>query len=148
MKLRFVLAFSALTAPLIFADSDSIELTQTITQMDKKMFDAFNAHDIDALMSLFADDVEFYEEAGLTNWQQTRDDFTKMLGSMPDIKRSLIPNTVRVYPIKDFGAIEIGTHRFCHKENGKDDCGDLPFVMVWKKTGDSWKVSRVISYGH
>jgi len=149
MKLSFVLAFIALTVPLTFADSDSIDLSETITKMDRKMFDAFNAHDVDLLMSLFTDDIEFYDDSsGLTNWEQTRKDFARMFGNMPDIKRSLTPNTLRVYPIKDFGAIELGTHRFCHKENGKDDCGDFPFVMIWKKTGDSWQVSRVISYGH
>jgi len=149
MKLSFVLAFIALTAPLTFADSDSIDLSETITKMDRKMFDAFNAHDVELLMSLFTDDIEFYDDSsGLTNWEQTRKDFARMFANMPDIKRSLTPNTLRVYPIKDFGAIELGTHRFCHKENGKDDCGDFPFVMIWKKTGDSWQVSRVISYGH
>jgi len=149
MKSSFVLAFIALTVPLTFADSDSIDLSETITKMDRKMFDAFNAHDVDLLMSLFTDDIEFYDDSsGLTNWEQTREDFTRMFANMPDIKRSLVPNTLRVYSIKDFGAIELGTHRFCHKENDKDDCGDFPFVMIWKKTGRSWKVSRVISYGH
>jgi len=129
--------------------ADSTNLTQTITQMDTKMFEAFNAHDVELLMSLFTDDVEFYhDKSGLTNWQQTREGFTKMFGSTPDIQRALVSNTLRVYPIKDFGAIELGTHRFCHKENGRDDCGEFPFVMIWKKTADSWKVSRVISYGH
>jgi hypothetical protein len=71
-----------------------------------------------------------------------------MFGNSPDIRRELVPGSLQVYPIKDFGAIEIGTHRFCHKENGKDDCGNFPFVMVWRKSADSWKVSRVISYGH
>ncbi len=85
---------------------------------------------------------------GLTNREQTREGFAKMFGNSPDIRRELIPGSLQVYPIKDFGAIEIGTHRFCHKENGKDDCGNFPFVMVWRKSADSWKVSRVISYGH
>jgi hypothetical protein len=44
--------------------------------------------------------------------------------------------------------MEIGRHRFCHKENGKDDCGSFGFAMVWRKTGASWKISRVLSYGH
>jgi hypothetical protein len=100
-------------------------------------------------MSWFAEDVEFYhDKGGLTNYQETREGFTKMFGNAPDIRRTLVPGTLKVYPIKDFGAIQLGTHQFCHKENGKDDCGDFPFVMIWKKTGESWKVSRVISYGH
>src|SRR6266478_6040198 len=100
-------------------------------------------------MSMFTDDMEFYhDKGGLTNREQTREGFAKMFGNSPDIRRELIPGSLQVYPIKDFGAIEIGTHRFCHKENGKDDCGNFPFVMVWRKSADSWRVSRVISYGH
>jgi hypothetical protein len=71
-----------------------------------------------------------------------------MFANSPDIRRDLLEGSLEVYPIKDFGAIEIGTHRFCQKENGKEDCGNFPFVMIWKKSGNSWKVSRVISYGH
>jgi hypothetical protein len=53
-----------------------------------------------------------------------------------------------VYPVNNFGAMEIGAHKFCHLENGKQDCGTFKFAMIWKKTEDGWKISRVISYGH
>ena len=125
------------------------DLTETIARMDALIFDAFNAHDVDALMALFTDDLEFYhDKGGLTNKQQTREGFAGMFGRTPDIRRELVKGSLEVYPIKDYGAIEVGTHRFCHKENGKDDCGNFPFVMTWQKIGDSWKISRVISYGH
>jgi ketosteroid isomerase-like protein len=125
------------------------ELFDTIGRMDKAMFDAFNAHNTDALMSLFADDLEFYhDKGGLTNYQQTAESFRKLFSGTPDIKRELVEGSLEVYPVKDHGAIEIGTHRFCHKEDGKDDCGSFKFVMVWQKVGGLWKVSRVISYGH
>jgi ketosteroid isomerase-like protein len=127
----------------------SPQLFETVAQLDAKMFDAFNAHDIDLLMSMFTDDMEFYhDKGGLTNREQTREGFAKMFSNSPDIRRELIPGSLQVFPIKDFGAIEIGTHRFCHKEDGKEDCDNFPFVMVWRKIGESWKVSRVISYGH
>jgi hypothetical protein len=67
---------------------------------------------------------------------------------------SKAPTPLEVYPIKDYGAIEIGAHRFCHKEEGNDaspartDCGTFKFATVWRKIGDSWKISRVLSYGH
>ena len=144
-KFLTVLAFTV----AVTAIAQSPQLLETVAQLDEKMFGAFNAHDVDLLMSMFTDDVEFYhDKGGLTNYQQTREGFTRMFGNSPDIRRELIPGSLQVYPIKDFGAIEIGTHRFCHKENGKDDCGNFPFVMVWRKIGDSWKVSRAISYGH
>ena len=125
------------------------ELFETIARMDSAIFDAFNAHDVDRLMSLFTDDLEFYHDTGgLENYRQNAEGFKKMFASTPDIRRDLVKGSLEIYPIKDYGAMEIGQHRFCHKENGKDDCGTFGFAMVWRKTGDSLKISRVLSYGH
>ena len=129
--------------------SNSRDLTEMISRLDAKLFEAFNAHDVARLMSMFTDDVEFYQDNdGVSNYEQTESDFTKMLVSVPDIRRELVEGSLEVHPIKDYGAIQIGVHRFCHKENGKEDCGTFKFVHIWRKTGDSWKISRVISYGH
>ncbi len=128
---------------------DSKALSDTIAQMDAKTFAAFNAHDLDQLMSMFARELEFYhDKGGLTNYDQTREGFRTMFASMPDIRRELVPGSLKIYPIKDFGAIEVGTHRFCHQEKDKDVCGEFPFVMIWKKERDTWTMSRVVSYGH
>jgi ketosteroid isomerase-like protein len=125
------------------------ELFETIARMDSAIFDAFNAHDVDRLMSRFTDDLEFYHDTGgLTDNRQTKESFGKLFANTPDIRRDLVKGSLEVYPIKDHGAIEIGEHRFCHKETNKDDCGTFKFAMVWRKAGDSWKISRVISYGH
>jgi ketosteroid isomerase-like protein len=125
------------------------ELFDKIARMDGAIFDAFDGHDVDRLMSMFTDDLEFYHDTGgLTNYQQSKENFAKVFAGTPDIRRDLVRGSLEIYPIKDYGAIEIGEHVFCHKENGKDDCGTFKFAMVWRKTDDSWKVSRVISYGH
>jgi ketosteroid isomerase-like protein len=125
------------------------ELFETIARMDTKIFDAFNAHNVDSLMSLFTDDLEFYHDTGgLTDSRQSAEGFKKMFASTPDIRRDLVKSSLEVFPVKDYGAMEMGEHRFCHKENGKDDCGTFKFAMVWRKTGESWKISRVMSWGH
>jgi ketosteroid isomerase-like protein len=125
------------------------ELFETIARMDSAIFDAFNAHDVERIMAFFTEDLEFYHDTGgLTNYVQNKEAFKKMFGATPDIRRDLIKVSLEVYPIKDYGAMEFGQHRFCHKENGKDDCGTFGFAMVWRKTGDSWKISRVLSWGH
>ena len=125
------------------------KLFDAIAHMDSAMFDAFNGHDVDRLMSMFTNDIEFYHDTGgLTNYVQTKENFGKLFANTPDIRRDLVKGSLEVYPIKDYGAIEIGEHVFCHKENGKDDCGTFKFAMVWQRDGDSWNVSRVISYGH
>jgi ketosteroid isomerase-like protein len=127
----------------------SEELLETIARTDSAIFDAFNAHDVERLMAMFTDDLEFYHDTGgLTDHRQTKESFKKMFASTPDIRRDLVKGSLEVYPIKDHGAVEIGEHRFCHKENGKDDCGTFKFAMIWRKSGESWKISRVISYGH
>jgi ketosteroid isomerase-like protein len=125
------------------------ELFQAIAHMDSAVFEAFNAHDVERLMSMFTDDLEFYHDTdGLTDYRQTAESFKKLFANTPDIRRDLVTGSLEVYPIKDYGAMEIGEHRFCHKENGRDDCGTFKFAMVWRKTGETWKLSHVLSYGH
>jgi ketosteroid isomerase-like protein len=125
------------------------ELFETIARADTAIFDAFSAHDVERLMSMFTDDLEFYHDTGgLTDNRQTKESFKKLFAGTPDIRRDLVKGSLEVYLIKDHGAIEIGEHQFCHKENDKDDCGTFKFAMIWRKAGESWKISRVISYGH
>jgi ketosteroid isomerase-like protein len=142
------------TLSLTFAQSpspkkDSRDLFDAIAQRDTAIFNAFNAHDADRVMSFFTDDVEFYHDKdGVSNYQHTAEAFNKLFASASDIRRELVPGSLEVYPIKDYGAIEIGVHHFTHTENGKEEAGSFKFVHIWRKTGDSWKISRVISYGH
>ena len=144
-----LLVLSILSRAAEAPDKAQTELFETIVRLDGEIFGAFNRHDVARLMALFTEDLEFYHDSGgLSNYAQNAEDFKKMFASTPDIRRDLEPGSLQVYPIKDYGAMEIGRHRFCHKENGKDDCGTFGFAMVWRKTGDSWKISRVLSYGH
>jgi len=136
-------------APGAESSATSGELYQTIASRDSGLFQAFNAHDIERLKTFFTKDLEFYhDKSGLTNYDQTNENFKKMFDQNNGIKRELIPNSLEVYPIKDYGVIEIGEHQFCHIENGKNDCGTFPFIIVWQNQGGDWKVSRVISYNH
>jgi ketosteroid isomerase-like protein len=127
------------------------ELYETIARMDAAVFDALNKRDLPRLMGMFTDDLEFYDDGdhgGPKNHAQVKEDFAKMFANVPDLRRELVPGTLEVYPLPDYGAIEVGTHRFCHEESGKRDCGTMKFSMVWRKVGDSWKLSRVLSYAH
>jgi SnoaL-like domain len=85
--LAFAVAVTAIAqSPLTFPESP--QLFETVAQLDAKMFRAFNAHDVDLLMSMFTDDMEFYhDKGGLTSREQTREGFAKMFGNSPDIRR-------------------------------------------------------------
>jgi len=124
-------------------------LYDSIATLDKQMFEAFNSHDIQTFQNYFTPDIEFYhDKGGLTLYAQTMENFKKVFANNPDIKRTLVEGSLEVYPIKDFGAIEKGSHQFCHTENGKQDCGTFKFLHIWKKENGQWKISRIVSYGH
>ncbi|MBH8558003.1 nuclear transport factor 2 family protein [Hymenobacter negativus] len=125
------------------------ELYQTVARLDTEMFAAFNAHDVNKLMSYFADNLEFYhDKGGLSNFTQTKEGFTRLFAQSPDITRTLVTGTLEVYPVKEYGAMHIATQRFCHQENGRQDCGNSKFVMVWQQQADTWRITRVVSYDH
>ena len=124
-------------------------LYDTIAHMDSVLFDAFNNRDLEKQKVIFATDLEFYhDQGGLTNYNQVIENTRRLFSQNNGLRRTLIPGSLEVYSINEYGAIEIGIHRFCHQENGKDDCGTFKFVHIWQKRLDGWKLTRVISYGH
>jgi ketosteroid isomerase-like protein len=131
------------------AASPSHDLYDEVKRLDAALSEAFNTGDVNKLKSLFADDLEFFQDnEGLVGYQQTLRDFESMFAQGNNITRELIGNTLEVYPVRDYGAIEIGAHRFCHVENGKQECGTFRFVHIWHKKDGEWKISRAISYAH
>jgi ketosteroid isomerase-like protein len=138
---------SAAANPPLTSSKDA--LYQQIAQLDANMFAAFNAHNVEQLMTFFAPELEFYhDKGGVSGYSQNQQAFTRMFAQMPDMHRDLVPGSLEVYPIKDYGAVQIGQHRFCHQENGKADCGSFKFMMLWQHKEGSWKITRVISYDH
>jgi len=129
--------------------TDTAALTALVTALDRTMFDAYNAHDVDALMAMFTADLEFYHDTGgLLNHEQVRAGFTSVFANNKDIRRELVPGSLAVYPIRGYGAIQTGAHRFCHTEDGEANCGTFEFLQIWRLRDGEWKVSREVSYGH
>jgi ketosteroid isomerase-like protein len=129
----------------------SPEMIASITRLDSAMFSAFNAHDADALADFFTRDLEFYhDKGGLAGFDTTMARFRRLFERNRDtgMRRELVPGSLEVHPLGDFDALEICQHRFCHRENGKDDCGTFKNIMVWRNDNGTWRVARVISYGH
>jgi hypothetical protein len=129
--------------------SNSNSLYNEIAHMDSVLFNAFNNRDMEVFKTLFATDLEFYHDKdGLTDYTYSINSFKNTIAQNNDLRRDLVEGSLEVYPIKDYGAIQIGSHIFCHTENGKQDCGTFKFVHVWKKLNNEWKITRVVSYDH
>jgi hypothetical protein len=128
--------------------SDAALYTE-IAHLDSVLFNAFNTRNIEQFKSLFTEDLEFYhDKGGLTNYDHTVNFLKDVSKPGNDLRRDLVKGSLEVYPIPGYGAMEIGTHTFCHTENGKQDCGTFKFVQIWQKKDGKWKISRVVSYGH
>ena len=124
-------------------------LYQQVAKLDAEMFAAFNAHDVDKLISYFAPNLEFFhDKGGLSDFNQTKAGFTRLFARSPDISRTLVPGSLEVFPVKGYGAMHIATQRFCHVENDRNNFGNFKFVMVWQQQADIWKITRVVSYDH
>jgi ketosteroid isomerase-like protein len=124
-------------------------LVRTIAGLDNALFDAFNACDLQALGSLVAEDLEFFHDNdGLSVGKQAFLHSTQK-NICGKVRRDLIPGTIEVYQLGDYGALEIGVHRFYHP--GRDDrepVGEAKFVIIWQRNNSSWKMTRTISYAH
>ena len=61
-----------------------------------------------------------------------------------------MPGSVEVYPIKNFGAVQLGSHRFYFTPKGGKEVldGTFRFIHVWKNDNGQWKIARVISFDH
>ncbi|WP_334178808.1 nuclear transport factor 2 family protein [Pseudoxanthomonas sp.] len=127
------------------------QLSQAIDVVDAAVFDAFNRCADPAQLAkhaaYFDEGVEFYHDNGGVTW--TRDE---MIGRTRanvcgHYRRERVPGTLAVFPIKGFGAIAQGTHRFCDL-SGTTCAGEADFVMIWREQDGRWQVTRVLSYAH
>lgn len=144
----------AVTAPGASASSDepaADPLFDTISALDTAVFDAFNScsspGQLQKHAGYFAPDVEFYHDTGGVTWSRQEMLANTAKNVCGKFRRELVPGTFKVFQIKDFGAIEQGSHRFCQLASGKCD-GLADFVIVWSHRSGSWQITRVLSYGH
>ncbi|MBA4852312.1 nuclear transport factor 2 family protein [Emticicia sp. BO119] len=124
-------------------------LYNEIAHMDSVLFNAFNNRDSVTIKNIFDESLEFYhDKGGLTNYAQNIESFKIIFGNNNGLHRELVEGSMEVYPVKDYGAMQVAAHTFCHKENGQDDCGTFKFLHIWQKKNGVWKITRVASYDH
>lgn len=152
MVRKLAFAFSVmLSASSVAIAADAQDLTSTVTALDTKLFAAYNTCDLETLGAIVVDDLEFYHDKNglMTGKAAFVDSISKYICGK--VKRALVPGTLEVHPLKGYGAVEIGTHTFCQtdsKGNCTSPAGPARFVMLWQQTGDTWKLTRVISFDH
>lgn len=113
------------------------------------LFEAFNTRNLTALKSYFTNNLEVYQDnTGFRNYDETVQAFAGLFKMDYVLTRRPIIESIEVYPIKDYGAIETGQHTFCHTENEKLECATYKFVHIWENKDGKWKIAKIITYGH
>jgi hypothetical protein len=142
--------FTSITASAQSQDSyvykpESQELYNTIVHMDSVYFNAYNSCDMDKQAAIYADSIEFYHDgSGLQTSKKM------LLAAIKEnicgkVTRVLVKGSIEVYQIPNFGAVEIGLHRFInHAENNSLSRPDK-FIVIWRHNNDQWQITRVIS---
>ncbi|MBC5836579.1 nuclear transport factor 2 family protein [Flavobacterium sp. F-392] len=114
--------------------------------MDYTFFQAYNSCDLEKQAAIYNDKIEFYHDQGglITSKQDLIEGTRKNICGK--VTRKLIAGSIEVYPIKDFGAIEIGLHQF---HNNTEKAGTpshaSKFIIFWKNDNNVWTITKVVS---
>ena len=129
-------------------------LYTTIEGLDAKLFGAINHKDLATLKDMYDETLEFYhDKSGFMNYQTSIEinarHFADTTAKYAE-RRALDKNSLEVYPIPGFGAMEIGMHRyFTSFDSRPEEVTASPrFVIIWQRKDNQWKVVKVVSYGH
>lgn len=136
----------------------SPELVALLAEKDRQLFDAVFGCKLDLLATLVADDFEFIHD----KWGQTADSGASFLDAMREnckgqetgqnfrARRELVEGSMTVHVLNNFGAMQMGEHRFYALQPGQPDrlTEDGKFIDVWRQVDGEWKLARVISYDH
>lgn len=140
------------------AASASPELIALLAEKDRQLFDAVFGCKLDLLATLVADDFEFIHD----KWGQTADSGARFLDAMREnckgqetgqnfrARRELVEGRMTVHVLNNYGAMQMGQHRFYALQPGQPDrlTEDGKFIDVWRQIDGEWKLARVVSYDH
>lgn len=134
-------------------------LAHEIAAADQVFFAAvFDTCDTVKLATLVTPDFEmFHDKGGRT--ASSGPEFVKVFertcerqktGEDYRARRELVPGSMQVYPLNNYGAVQVGEHRFYQLLPGKPEklVEIARFTQVWKKEESGWKLARVLSYDH
>jgi hypothetical protein len=147
-KVRVVLNVSRLGAGAAAAAPDP--LYQRMLALDTALFDSFNRcsdpAELEKHVTFFAKDVEFYHDLGGVTLGVDGLMANTRKNVCGKFRRELDLSSFRVFPIPGYGAMTIGTHRFCHSPTTCEGIGE--FTTVWRENNGVWQITRALSYAH
>ena len=146
------------TPPATVALLEEPALSAVIADRDAEMFSVmFERCDPAALADLVTADFEFYHDkggrmvgrdafvadyrAGCETWQEPNAWRTR---------RTLVAESLRVFPIPGYGTVAEGTHLFFERQGDGPEGrgGSARFSIVWALEDGRWRAARALSIDH
>lgn len=135
------------------------DMRTQVVAADARLFELFMERcDPDALRAMVTDDFEFFDDRGglvATDGDVFVAQYAERCGGRdaPDAwrsRREALADTVAIFPIAHYGAVETGEHVFYERQGDGPESrvGRARFAQMWKLEGGSWKLARVFSYDH
>ncbi len=125
--------------------SSNQKLYDEILSLDKQFFEAYNTCNLKKQEDFYSNDIEFFhDKAGLMTSKKAIIASTQKY-ICGKVTRELLQETVEVYPIAHYGAIEIGYHKFHNSAEANSASKASKFIIVWNNTDEDWKIDKVIS---
>lgn len=125
------------------------DIFATVQALDTKLFDAVNRCELEKVAGYFAENALFLHDkaAPLVGRDAIVASIRENLCGK--VVRELVPGTLEVNSLKDYGAVEIGVHRFLHPYSQDHGVvGEAKFIHVWQFKNGAWRITQVISYDH
>jgi hypothetical protein len=124
---------------------DPKSLYDSIAVMDAKWEDAYNNCKLEVMDEIISEDLEFYHDQGglMTSKQKLNEALKNNICGK--VTRELKKGSLEVYPIKGYGAVEMGLHGFHNRQEPTSPFHYSKFVHIWKSEKGKWKITRVIS---
>ena len=122
------------------------ELYDTIVYLDSVLFEGYNTCKLDRFEKYFSEDIEFYHDKGglTTSKKELLESLKKNICGK--VTRELVKGSIEVYPIKNYGAIQMGSHMFHNNQEPPGTPSHIgKFVHTWQYKNGEWKITRVIS---
>jgi len=141
---------AAAAEPEVSGTATQDPLYQKMLALDTALFDSFNKCSDPAELkkhaAFFAQGVEFYHDLGGVTLGADSMLANTRKNVCGKFRRELDVASFRVFPIPGYGAMTIGTHRFCHTPTTCEGVGE--FTTVWKEEDGVWHITRALSYAH
>jgi hypothetical protein len=151
MKKLYIFLFLSLITLLVslgFQTKTSVvstSLYDSIAAMDARWEDAYDNCKLDVMEEIISEDLEFYHDQGglMTSKQKLNEALKNNICGK--VTRELKKGSLEVYPIKGYGAVEMGLHSFHNSNEPTAQPHFSKFVHIWKRDHGKWRITRVIS---